>query len=259
VRRIVHPGLIVATMVMASSLTAQPVPDNDDLEALAQELVRLRGDVEELNAQLNLAQDRHRGEMNSLALQKGDQEATVRRERLRVEQLEADLARNRERAQQAGIAGEALLPIAEAAIADLKSHVATSLPFKTAERLQAIEDIATRIAAGALSPARAINQIWRFYEDELRLTRENGLHSQIIELDGERILADVDRLGTVAMYFRTRDGEIGQVAQSGDQWRFERLEDRDAVRQVETLFDSLQKQIRTGYFELPNAAIRPES
>ncbi|HMA98602.1 MAG TPA: DUF3450 family protein [Wenzhouxiangella sp.] len=257
--RIVHPGLIVAAMVMASSLAAQPVPDNDDLEVLAQELVRLRGEVEELNARLNQAQDRHRGEMNSLALQKGDQEATVRRERLRVEQLEADLARNRERAQQAGIAGEALLPIAETAIDDLKSHVATSLPFKTGERLQAIEEIETRIAAGALSPARAINQIWRFYEDELRLTRENGLHSQIIELDGERMLADVARLGTVAMYFRTRDGEFGQVAQSGRQWRFERLEDRDAVRQVETLFDSLQKQIRTGYFELPNAAIRPES
>ncbi|MFP4208520.1 MAG: DUF3450 family protein [Wenzhouxiangella sp.] len=255
----IHWGLTAAGLLMAASLAAQPTADGDDLEALAQELVRLRGEVEELNAELNQAQDRHRSEMNSLALQKGDQEATVRRERLRVEQLEADLARNRERARQAGIAGESLLPIAEAAIVELKTHIAASLPFKPGERLQAIEEIEARIAAGALTPARAINQIWRFYEDELRLTRENGLHSQIIELDGERMLADVARLGTVAMYFRTRDGEFGQVARNGDQWRFERLQDRDAVRQVETLFDSLQKQIRTGYFELPNAAIRPES
>lgn len=258
-RRIVNRGLMLAALLVAGSLSAQPAVETDDLEALAAELVRLRGEVEELNAQLNQAQDRHRGEMNSLALQKGDQEATVRRERLRVEQLQADLARNRERAREAGIAGESLLPIAQSAIGDLKEHVSQSLPFKSGERLQAIEEIENRIAAGALTPARAINQIWRFYEDELRLTRENGLHSQIIELDGERLLADVARLGTVAMYFRTRDGEFGQVNRSGDQWRFERLEDRDAVRQVETLFDSLQKQIRTGYFELPNAVIRPES
>jgi hypothetical protein len=244
---------------MAASLAAQPSSGGDDLEALAQELVRLRGEVEQLNAELNQAQDRHRGEMSSLALQKGDQEATVRRERLRVEQLESDLSRNRERAREAGIAGEALLPIAQAAIADLKAHIRSSLPFKPGERMQAVEEIETRIAAGALTPARAINQIWRFYEDELRLTRENGLHSQIIELDGERLLADVARLGTVAMYFRTRDGEFGHVVRTGNQWRFERLEDRPAVRQVETLFDSLQKQIRAGYFELPNAAIRPES
>ena len=256
--RSVHLSLVIAAVLLSAGLAAQPSAE-DDLEALAQELVRLRGAVEALNAELNQAQDRHRGEMNSLAMQKGDQEASVRRERLRVEQLEADLTRNRERARQAGIAGESLVPVAAAAIADLKIHIETSLPFKPGERMQAVEDIETRIATGALSPARAINQVWRFYEDELRLTRENGLHSQIIELDGERILADVARLGTVAMFFRTRDGQLGQASRSGDQWRFDRLDDRAAVRQVETLFDALQKQIRTGYFELPNAAIRPES
>lgn len=258
-RRIFHWGLTAVALFIATGLAAQPTGNGDDLEALARELVRLRGEVEQLNTELNQAQDRHRGEMSSLALQKGDQEATVRRERLRVEQLESDLARNRERAREAGIAGEALLPIARDAIADLRVHIEQSLPFKRDERLQAVEEIESRIAVGVLSPARAINQIWRFYEDELRLTRENGLHSQIIELDGERMLADVARLGTVAMYFRTRDGEFGHVTRTGDQWRFERLEERADVRQVENLFDSLQKQIRTGYFELPNAAIRPES
>ena len=233
--------------------------ESDSLEALAEELVRIRGEVESLNTELNRNQERHRNEMSSLAAQKGELEATLRREQLRVDQLEEDLERNRERAEQAGIAGESIVPVAEDAIASLRRHIETSLPFKPQERLDALEEIETRLASGALSPPRAINRLWGFYEDELRLTRENGLYSQVISLGGEQVLADVARLGTVAMYFKTRDGEYGQAERGGSGWRFARLDDRTSIQRIDALFESLKKQIRTGYFELPNEAIRLES
>ena len=245
-------GRFAALALLASLLAAADARAQDDLDALAEELVRLRGEVESLNAELNSAQEQHRARMNSLAAQKGDLEATRRREDLRIRQLEEDLADNRARAEQAGIAGEALVPVAERAIADLRAHIEGGFPFK-------IDEIANQLESGSLAPPRVINRLWSFYEDELRLTRENALYSQIIPLDGDRVLADVAKLGTVAMYFETRDGRFGQAVRAGGDWRFVELDDRSEVQQVQALFDSLNKQIRAGYFELPNGSIRPST
>jgi hypothetical protein len=250
---------MVGLLLFPLLLSAQSGYEGRNLEALAEELVRIRGEVESLNAELNRMQEQHRNEMSSLAAQKGELEATLRREQLRVDQLEEDLARNRERAEQAGIAGESLVPVAQDAIASLRQHIQGSLPFKPQERLAAVEEIETQLQAGSLSPPRAVNRLWGFFEDELRLTRENGLYSQVIDLNGEEVLADVARLGTVAMYFKTRDGHYGQAEQRGGDWRFTRLDERAAIQRVDALFESLRKQIRTGYFELPNGAIRLES
>lgn len=258
-RRFYWAGLLASLLLLPIVAICQPEADNFSLDALAEELVRIRGEVESLNAELNRKQDQHRNEMSSLAAQKGELEATLRREKLRVDQLEEELASNRVRAEQAGIAGESLIPVAQEAIDALRRHIETSLPFKPKERIAALNEIQTQLETGALAPSRAVNRLWSFYEDELRLTRENGLYSQVIELDDEQVLADVARLGTVAMYFQTRDGEYGQAHRSGEDWRFVRLDDRAAIQRIDKLFESLKKQIRTGYFELPNGAIRLES
>jgi len=243
-------GLAALLVVLASAAGAQ-----EDLDALAEELVELRGRVESLNSELNRMQEQHRSEMNSLAAQKGDLEATRRREELRIRQLEQDLEDNRERARQAGVAGEALEPVAAEIIDDLRARIASGFPFKRAERLDALDEIAAQLESGALEPPRVVNRLWRFYEDELRLTRDNGLYSQVIPLGGDRVLADIAKLGAVAMYFVTRDGRSGFVTDTGDGWSFtvaESSRDRDRIA---NLFDSLKKQIRTGYFVLPNGTI----
>lgn len=252
--RIGRTGIVA--VLLACSL---PAPAQDDLDALAEELVRLRGEVETLNSELNGVQEQHRARMNSLAAQKGDLEATRRREDLRIRQLEADLEENRTRAEQAGVAGEALMPVARESIAELRTHIESGFPFKIQERTEALAEIESQLDSGALTPPRIINRLWSFYEDELRLTRENALYSQIIPLDGDRVLADVAKLGTVAMYFSTRDGQVGHVIREGNDWRYVTLESRTDRVQIETLFDSLKKQIRSGYFELPNGTIAKES
>lgn len=258
----VRAGVFVGLAAVVNVSGAQVGDDSRggaDLDVLAGELVRLRGEVESLNAELNQLSEQHRAEMNALAAQKGDLEATRRREDLRIQQLESELADNRERAEQAGVSSEALVPVALEAVESLRSHIQASLPFKQDERLQALEELESQLGAGAVAPPRAINRLWGFYEDELRLTRENGLYSQVIPLSGQRVLADVAKLGTVAMYFETAEGDIGHAVSGNDGWRFETIDGGASRKQIKTLFDSLKKQIRTGYFTLPNASIRLEA
>lgn len=231
----------------------------ESLDALAEELVSLRGQVESLNTDLNRMQEQHRAEMNSLAAQKGDLEATRRREELRIRQLEQDMEQNRERAREAGVAGEALIPVAYEIIDGMEARVREGFPFKTEDRLTALAEIRSQIESGAIDPPRAINRLWRLYEDELRITRDNGLYSQVIPLGGDRVLADIAKIGAVAIYFQTRDGRSGYVTRAGDDWNFTVTEGGADREQINQLFDSLKKQIRTGYFTLPNGSVRMES
>lgn len=247
--------LMVASIINPTSQAQTSASNPDTLNNLAQQLVVLRSEIESLNAELTDLTEQHRATMNSLAAQKGELEASKRREDLRVQELEAALANNRARAAEAGLATEALVPVAQLAIATIKNHIQTGFPFKRGERLAAIEQIEDQLATEALSPARVINRLWSFYEDELRLARENGLYSQTIELDGESVLADVAKLGVVAMYFTTLDGRMGYATHDDEGWRFVEATGGGQRQQIRTLFDALGKQIRVGLFELPNGAI----
>ncbi|MFO7734813.1 MAG: hypothetical protein R6W70_01220, partial [bacterium] len=52
---------------------------------------------------------------------------------------------------------------------------------------------------------------------------------------------------------KTADNKTGFVKRQGDSWEYRVVEERNEKEQIETLFDSMKKQIRAGYFELPNA------
>lgn len=242
-----------ALLALVLSLVASAAPAQD-ADALADNLVRLRGEVEQLNTELDLLREEQRTALAGLSAQKAELTAAVERQQLAARELRARLAAQQEAAASAGVAGDALLPILNGAVDQLAAYVSAGLPFKREERLAELATFRTQLGNGSLPPQRAVNRLWAFYEDELRLTRDNSLHSQTIEIDGERVLADVAKLGTVALYFRTQDGRVGQAAVGNGGWRFVTFQDEADVAHVDALFDSLRKQIRQGFFTLPMAA-----
>jgi len=102
-----------------------------------------------------------------------------------------------------------------------------------------------------ITAQRGINRLWAFIEDEIRISRENAIYSQSVMIDGRNVLVDVAKLGSVMMFFRTRNMEYGRAIYTSKGWRFELLDSNTDKEQVARLFDSLRKQIRQGYFELP--------
>ena len=241
---------MAVTIVASMQVSAQTGSSN--VEEKAERLIALRAQVEELNQELDLLKQEHRADMGALAAQKAELEANRKRQETTLKQIEQQIAENREKAQAAGVDNDKLKPVLLTAIDDLQAHIQQSIPFKIDERLSELGEIRTQLESDVLPANRAANRLWAFYEDEIRLTRENGIYSQTIEVSNERVLADVAKLGTVMMFFRTNDAIYGEVVRSGDGWRYEILESPEQIAAVETLFDSLQKQIRQGYFELPN-------
>lgn len=241
-----------ATSVAFAVALATPTAHAEEADHLADELIRMRGEVEELHTRLASAKEQHLSRMGALARERGDLEADVNRERLVVEELESTIAQNRAAADEAGMDDTSLAPAVLDAVGQARAYVASSLPFQVRERQAALDEIERQVRTGAVPATKAVNRVWAFYEDELRLTRENGLYRQSITIDGETKLADVARLGMVMMFFRTGDGSFGKVVPSAGAWSFEPIADAADRERVAALFDSLEKQVRTGYFELPN-------
>ena len=67
------------------------------------------------------------------------------------------------------------------------------------------------------------------------------------------MLVDVAKLGTVFLFFQTKDNQGGMAKKlAAGGWKFEIATAADDRERIRNLFDSLKKQIRQGYFELPN-------
>ncbi len=246
------PRILGACMLLSAASVAVGQDSAQEAEALAERLVQLRSQVEELNQELEIVKEEHRAEMQGLAAQKAELEANRNRLETQVRQLEQTLEENRAAAAEAGVDNERLEPVLMEAIAGLRAQIEVALPFKRDERLAELDEIRVQLESDVIPANRAANRLWAFHEDEIRLTRENGIYNQTIELGGERLLADVAKLGTVMMFFRTSDLRYGQVKRQGADWQFVTIDDAAQIAAIEGLFDSLQKQIRQGFFELPN-------
>lgn len=250
------PGRVGGICFLLCLFWSQALSAADSLETLSQELIELRGDVQALNSQLQEAKEQHKSRMSSLEQQRGELQAERNREQLRIKKLEDTLAENRERAKQAGVGSEALKPVVLEAIAQRRQKIGAQIPFKVDERVAELDDIERQLKTDVLTPHKAANRIWSFYEDEIALASENGIYRQTIVLDGEERLTDVARVGTMMMFFRTAEGRYGYAVRDGqDDWRYEYTADAESEDRVAGLFDAMEKQIRTGYFTLPNVLV----
>lgn len=237
------------SLLLAAALPATA----SSIENLAKSLAKIRGEVETLQSQLDIEKEKHGSKMAALNLQLVDLSVEERRQKLSIEKLQHSIEKSGVTAKQAEQSGAHLKPVLLTALAEYKRHIQNGFPFKVDDRVKAINDLEHNLAHQQIDPSKAVNQAWSLIEDEVRLSKENGIYQQTIPLNGEKVLADIAKLGTVFMFFQTKDNQSGMARRSADGgWVFETARDSPDRERIRTLFDSLKKQIRQGYFELPN-------
>ena len=223
------------------------------IENLAKSLAKIRGEVETLQSQLDIEKEKHSSKMSALNSQLADLSVEERRQKLSVEKLQQSIDKLGVTTQQAEQSGEHLKPVLLSALAEYKRHIQGGFPFKVDDRIKAINDLENNLVNQQIDPSKAVNQTWSLIEDEVRLSKENGIYQQTILLNGERVLVDIAKIGTVFMFFQTKDNQSGMAKRSKEGgWIFEAVSDSADRERIRNLFDSLKKQIRQGYFELPN-------
>jgi len=236
------------------ALFAGAGPALADESEQARRLAELRAEVEALATEIDQVKEEARGEVRSIELQKTDLEARIRQEEVRVQELERMIERQRDALESEKIAGEVLTPVLLASLQDVRKSIRGSLPYRQEDRLAEVDKLQTQIKDGTLTPQRATTRVWQLLEDELRLTRENIMDEQVLPLPEGEALVEVARVGMVMMFWRTDEGAVGTVTGSPGSWTYTPLDGADANR-VHGLFEALEKQVRVGYFELPNVLV----
>ena len=239
--------LIAGTSLMANS------------ENMAESLMKLRAEVEQLDSAITDEKDAYKGSMKSLRMQKNDLESMIAREELRIKQLSAEMAKVKVEVKEAGKNSVGLKPIVLDALEALKEKIRAQLPFKTADRIADVERIESQLKNDEITAQKVLALTWNSYGDAIRMSKENGIFKQTITLNGEDRLAEVARVGTMMMFFKTPNDEMGYVVKSGSNWEYKQVINKEEMTQIATLFDAFKKQIRTGYFTLPNALIAQEA
>ena len=239
--------------IFTNTLSAYSKNDNilDSDERLTKNLISLRGEVEDLQAELKIIKSEHKNSMSYLNTRKTELQANIDRKELYIKKTENELEKLQEKVKLLGAGSEQLIPEVANLLNIVRNTLDHGIPFKQAERLSVIDEIERKLISRKITSQNAINRIWAFIEDEIRLTRENSVYSQTIQLNGENVLVEVAKLGTVMMYFKTRDDQYGVAKKKDSLWSYNLLTETNEVQQIATLFDSLKKQIRQGYFTLP--------
>ena len=245
-------SIAVVTLLSTSTLYAST-------QNMAESLMKLRADVEQLDASINDEKDSYKASMKSLLRQKNDLESVVAREDLKIKQIERELDKVRKEISEAGKNTDGLKPLLLDAIALMQDNIKASIPFKTADRLADIEKIKSQLESNLVSPQKALALTWNAYGDAIRMSKENGIFKQTINIDNQDRLAEVARIGTVGMFFKLPDNTVGYATKDATGWYFQASVSKTEQDQILALFDSFKKQIRSGYFTLPNAIVMTEA
>lgn len=245
-------SVVGRSVVVALMLALPTVGRSADVEEQAQRLAELRQEVERLSDEIEMSKEDLRGRLRALDGQRAEVEAQIRREELRMRAVADEASRQADALEQDQGSAESLLPAVRETIAGLRTQIAASLPYRTDERLEALDTLEARIEDGTIRPQQAANQLWQTIEDELRLARENSIDRQVIDIDGEQVLCEVARVGMMAAYYRSDDGRIGHAVKQGSEWTWVAYTDPERQQQVALLIDALQKNVRTGWFTLPD-------
>jgi hypothetical protein len=241
--------LAALALLSSSSLYGENIVDS---------IMKLRTDVEGLYTKIDENKESYKSQMKSIAMQVADTEAQIGRKETTLKLSNLELEKTNDKLAKLGSSAQDFKPLLADAIAKLETLIKANIPFKIEERLASLAKIKADLTSGAITQEKALSLVWASYDDTLRITKEIGLFKQNIELNGEPKMAKVAKLGSIALYFATLDDKVGYAIKESNGYKYQIEEDGEKIQKIVALFDALQKQIRTGYFSIPNALVLSE-
>jgi hypothetical protein len=229
--------------------------EDEKNEKMVESIMKLRADVERLYTKVDENKENYKTQMKSLAMQIADSEAQINRINTSIKLADLELQKTQLEIADTSNASVELRPLLESAFTMLETSIREGLPFMVQERLAALEKIKTDLAENLITEERALALLWASYDDNIRLTSEIGLFKQKVTIDGRDVQAHVAKIGSVMLFFQTLDNRVGYVTKDRDRYTYKTVQDPDQKKSILVLFDALRKQIRTGYFSIPNALL----
>lgn len=250
--RALAPSAALALLLSGAAL-AQPRPaTRPDPAVVARRLAELRAETSRLDDELRAIRAEGLAEVRGLADQKAQLQARLAAEDARRAEAEARLAVTGEATRQQTEDAEVVRSAVASGVVALRKAVAGSLPYRLSERLAVLDDLSAALEGGRLSSVEVAARLWRFADDELRLTSEIAQTTLPVTVaPGQVRLLDALRLGMVAMYTLDPKGEFGALLFTDGAWRWRPVADEPTRVALTRLFADRARKITQGVYRLP--------
>lgn len=246
-------SLAVSCLILSSPLSAA-----QSSEEMVQSVMKLRSEVESLYSKIDENKENYKSQMKSLASQSSDYKAQLNRQITSKKLAQLELSKVKSNIATATDKNVELTPLLENGMLLLKESIMSGIPFKVEERMASVDKIKQELDEGLITQEKALSLLWAGFDDNLRMTKEIGIFKQEIVLDNKKVLSEIGKIGTVMMFFATSDNRLGYVVKEGNGYNYKIAKDDKEKEQITALFNALKLQIRTGYFQLPNALVLME-
>lgn len=224
--------------------------------ALSEEIASLRTQVEIAHNNLQEARKLNSARIHSLHMQEADLAAEREREELLNRKLlNQSLELHKDETSIVQRQSE-LDSVARWVFTTHKEYLESSLPFRREDRSAGAVRNWKMYEDGKISVDQYLLRTLNALTDESRMTRGILLQSGEVWIGEKRFQAELIKLGSLALFFRTTDGQYGYAeAGASREWKFVLENDRHFVESVEELRQGLKKQIRNGIYKIPTVAI----
>ena len=214
-----HAEALTPSLQVEAKTQAQSRKTQQRVDQLSAETQRLLASYQRITQQLDYQQ----AYTDELKQKLSDQDAEV----LQLEQAIADIQITRLH----------LLPLLREMTDTLRHFIQLDLPFEQQARLRAVDDLDALLANSQVSIAEKFQRLMELYQTENDYNYSLASYTDVIDLEGAAFTVEFLRLGRMALYYRSLDGEkIALWSPTDAQWL--------DVSEVSGASRQLQKAIR---------------
>lgn len=237
--KIIFIGLIIIVFACPYAFSAAD---------LSEKIIELRNEVSQLSDDFKTEKELLKSKIQTLALEKMDLDSKIRRQNLQVKDLNDKL-----------IKAKSIKIIKHPEFDDIiltflefeQKRLNATIPYKFKERTDHIKNIKNDFLEEKVSSDKLLQTLWTHVEDEIQLAKDISVDKDILNIDGQSTLVEVAKVGMLMLFYKTSNGNIGYMEYSNGVWSPRTINSSGNILLVENFFDSLKKQVRTGYFEFP--------
>lgn len=223
---------------------------------LSEKIIELRNEVNQLSDDFKTEKEILKSKIQTFVLEKMDLESKIRRQNLQVKDLNDKLIKAK---SIKNIKHPEFDEIILSFLNFEQKRLNVTLPYKFKERIDHIQNIKKDFLEGKASSDKLLQTLWTHIEDEVQLAKDISIDKDIINIDGQPTLVEVAKVGMLMLFYKTANGDIGYMEYVGESWSPRPINSSANVLLVEDFFESLKKQIRTGYFEFPKIPFKQNS
>jgi vacuolar-type H+-ATPase subunit I/STV1 len=227
---------IGSSLAVEGKTQAQSRKTQQRVDQLASETQRLLAEYQRISQQLDYQQS-YAAEIEQKLLEQDDEIA-------RLEQAIADIQITRLH----------LLPLLREMLDTLRAFIELDLPFEQQQRLAAADKLGELLSSSEVSIADKFRRVMELYQTENDYSYSLGTYREQISIEGKSYTVDILRVGRLALYYRSLDGEhVAMWSQDANAWQSV-SEISAAARQINTAIRVAKEQQAPELLQLPYLA-----